>query len=376
MAIEDVSQAARSKSKPKSEPKSKSTAKRLSPAEELARIPLYEKGKPPQPLFDIDYMDELEATWGRKWGAQTELGRLRSVMVQPITRGPVESPVVLEDPIYFGWPKGLPDMAAMLRNHESLVNLMKAEGVEVIYLNAPEFARGVYTVLYGYDGPREVVVANGGALIGRPAVAAKRGIERILAQRLMEIGCPILYTMHGKGSAFEGGGNLIWLDETHVMLGASIRTSMEGIEEISPILNSVGVEEIHVAHLPGYLNHWTERAGGPGGFYHLDMVFNMAAEGVALIYPAGVGYDTVRYLKKKGLDLIEVPYEEMQNYACNVLALRPGRLIVTAGNPRTREQLEKRGIETVEMSFEGGKVSGRGPACSTLPLIRDKGPSI
>ena len=107
-----------------------------------------------------------------------------------------------------------------------------------------------------------------------------------------------------------------------------------------------------------------------------DMVFNMAAEGVALIYPAGVGYDTVRYLKKKGLDLIEVPYEEMQNYACNVLALRPGRLIVTAGNPRTREQLEKRGIETVEMSFEGGKVSGRGPACSTLPLIRDKGPSI
>ena len=70
------------------EPKAKQSGKaRLSPADELARIPLYEKGKPPQPLFDIDYMDELEATWGRRWGAQTELGKLRSVLVQPPTWG-------------------------------------------------------------------------------------------------------------------------------------------------------------------------------------------------------------------------------------------------------------------------------------------------
>ena len=264
----------------------------------------------------------------------------------------------------------------MHKNHNSLVKIMKDEGVEIVQLNAPEFLRGAYTELYGYDGPREVVILNGGALIGRPAVAAKRDITKIMAQRLMEIGCPILYTMHGKGSAFEGGGNLIWLDETHVMLGCGIRTSMEGIEEITPILHMSGLEEIHVAHLPGYLNQWTERAGGPGGFYHLDMVFNMAAEGLALIYPAGVGYDTIRYLKKKDIELIEVPLEEVQNYACNVLALRPGRLIMTEGNPRTREQLEKHGIEVLEMSFEGGNISGRGPACSTLPLVRDKGPSI
>ncbi len=349
---------------------------RPSPAEELARIPLYEKGKPPQPLFDIDYMDELEATWGRRWGAQTELGQLRSVMVQRTTWGQVASPVVKEDPVFFSLPKGLPDLDAMHRNHASLVKILEDEGVEVVDANAPDSMRGVYTELIGYDAPREVIILDGGALIGRTAIASKRDINKLFAQRLMEIGCPILYTVHGKGSGIESGGNLVWLDETHVMLATSVRVSQEGIDEVIPIYRSVGVEEFHVAQLPGYLNFQTERAGGPGGFYHLDMVFNMVAEGLALIYPAGVGYETIRYLQKKNIELIEVPLEEVQNYACNVCAIRPGRIIMTAGCPRTRERLEKRGIEVLEMAFEGGNVSGRGPACSTLPLVRDRGPSI
>ncbi len=348
---------------------------RLSPADELARIPLYEKGKPPQPLFDIDYMDELEATWGRRWGAQSELGRLRAVMVQKPTSGAIQAPVVAEDPAFFGWPAGLPDLGAMIRNYESLVAILEREGIEVVSLNAPESVRGTYTELIALDGPREPVILNGGALVGRPGIASKRGLEKVHAQRLMEIGCPILYMVHGPGSVFEAG-NVVWLDETHVMIGCGLRTSMEGIAEVEPILRMAGVEEIHVAHLPGYLNNWSQRAGGAGGFYHLDMVFSMVAEGLGVVYPAGLGYDTLRYLKKKDLDLIEVPLDECQNYACNLLATEPGKVIVTAGNPKTREQIEKRGIEVFEMGFEGGRIAGRGPICSTLPLVRDKGPSI
>ena len=168
------------------------TEYRLSPADELARIPLYEKGKPPQPLFDIDYLDELEATWGRRWGAQTELGRLRYVMVQKPTSGAVNSPVVAEDPAFFGWPKGRPDLAAMTKNYESLVAILKREGVEVVSLNAPESVRGTYTEMIALDAPREPVILNGGALIGRTGIASKRGLEKVHAQRLMELGCPIL----------------------------------------------------------------------------------------------------------------------------------------------------------------------------------------
>jgi hypothetical protein len=79
---------------------------RLSPAEELARIPLYEKGKPPQPLIDVDFVDEVELACGRRWGAQTELGTLRSVLVQAPTPGPVSAPIVREDPIFFAVTQG------------------------------------------------------------------------------------------------------------------------------------------------------------------------------------------------------------------------------------------------------------------------------
>ena len=347
----------------------------LSPAQELEHIPLYEKGKPPQPLFDIDYMDELEATWGRKWGAQTELGQLRAVMMQPPTMGQTDTPLYREDPVYFMWPKGVPDFEAMKRNHQSLADLLKGEGVEIVYLNAPDAVRGTYTFIKGYDAPREPVILNGGALVCRNAIGPQRGINKLIATRLMEIGCPILYMAHGKGSSITGG-NFVWLDERHVMIGCSVHTSMEGIEEVTPILHRAGVEEIHVAHMPGYLNQMTERAGGAGGFYHLDMIFQMVDQGVAVIYPAGVGYDTIRYLKKRNIDLIEIPLEEVQNYACNLLPIRPGRVVLTAGNARTREALEKRGVEVLEMTFDGGRLSGRGPVCSTLPLVRDVGPSI
>src|ERR1051325_10054880 len=107
--------------------------RRLSPAEELARIPLYEKGKPPQPLIDVDFVDEVELACGRRWGAQTELGTLRSVLVQVPTSGPVSASVVREDPIFFGWPKGVPDLDLMRRNHASLVKLLEGEGVEVVH---------------------------------------------------------------------------------------------------------------------------------------------------------------------------------------------------------------------------------------------------
>lgn len=342
---------------------------------DLSKIPLYRKGTPPQPLFDVDFMDELEATWGRRWGAQSELGQLRMVMVQAPTWGQTQSPPVQQDPTFFGFPKGVPDLELMQKKHKSLVNILEQEGVEVVHLNAPDDAHGAYTYLMGYDAPRDAVILNGGALICRCAIAPKREIGKLFAQRLMELGCPILYTVHGKGSAFEGG-NVVWLDERHVLLGCGVRTSMEGIEEVEPVLRRAGVEEIHVVHLPGYLNYQTERAGGPGGFYHLDMVLGMANAGLAVIYPAGMAYHSVRYLMKKNIELIEVPLEEVQNYACNLMAIRPGRVIMPAGNPYTREQLEKRGVEVLEMEFAGGRVSGRGPVCSTLPLIRDRGPSI
>jgi N-dimethylarginine dimethylaminohydrolase len=76
-------------------------------------------------------------------------------------------------------------------------------------------------------------------------------LEVFHARRLMELGCPILHTIHGKG-AYEAS-NMVWVDDVSVILGLSLRGNMEGLKQVEQILRAQGVEDIHVAHLPGYL---------------------------------------------------------------------------------------------------------------------------
>jgi N-dimethylarginine dimethylaminohydrolase len=226
----------------------------------------------------------------------------------------------------------------------------------------------------GIKGVRDCVVINGGAIIPRCAIAPKREIGVIYARRLVELGCPILYTVHGKG-CFEGG-NVVWLDSKHVLVGISTRTNMEGLSQVEPIFRMAGVEQIRPVHLPGYLSMKpSKRVGGPAGFFHLDMVFSMVDEGLGVIYPPGMDYDSLRYIQKKGIKLIEAPLEEVQDYGCNILALEPGKVIIPAGSSYIIEKLLKENVEVIPLEMPELRAGG-GPICNTLPLIREPGPSI
>jgi hypothetical protein len=37
--------------------------------------------EPARPLLDVDHLSELEAVWGRPWGAQSNIDKLRMVVV-------------------------------------------------------------------------------------------------------------------------------------------------------------------------------------------------------------------------------------------------------------------------------------------------------
>ena len=52
---------------------------------DFTSIPAYRKGSPPQYLSyheEVDFLDEIEAVWGQRWGAQG-IGRLRQVSMSP-----------------------------------------------------------------------------------------------------------------------------------------------------------------------------------------------------------------------------------------------------------------------------------------------------
>lgn len=171
---------------------------------------IIEPGKIPSAelLEEIDYMDELELVWKRKWGAQSEIGKLRMCMVSRPTENDVYE-ASEKDPIHFLFLEGTPKLERLQKQHDDFVNVLKGEGVEVVYLNAPVPCIGPYGQRVRTWGPASAFVIKGGAIIPRYGYAPwRRGREVNLAKRLMELGCPILYTVHGKGVLeLEGMGN-------------------------------------------------------------------------------------------------------------------------------------------------------------------------
>jgi len=337
--------------------------------EKLSSIPLYRPGKPPLTFFDADYKDELEKTWGRAWGGQSSYAKLRAVVVH--RPGP-EAAFGDIDPDFLNLPTGLPDLIKMQEQHDEFVRVLNENGVETIPLIADQPIHGTYGIpLRSTTFCHETLMVKGGAIICRCAPAYKRGLEYYQSRTVGALGCPIIYTVHGKG--FFESSNAVWLDKKSLPLAISQRSNFEGVNQVSSVLQSFGVEDIHIVHLPGPLNTRKSQTGGGGGAFHLDMVFGVAAERLGVIYPQGVGYEFIDYLlHKKGFDLIEIPEEEVNGTPSNFLVLEPGKLLMPAGNPVVTSELRKRGVEVIEIDLSEFTKAGGGPTCMTIPLIRDE----
>jgi N-dimethylarginine dimethylaminohydrolase len=344
-------------------------------AERLKRIPGYQPNTPSHRMDDVTFMDELEAMWGRKWGAQSCIGELRTALLHaPDVEGPSEEEQA--DPAFFvrfgHRREDLPRGEVRLKQYAEMVSLLKSEGVEVIETDyPPERMRGVYTSRARGLG-LEPVIVKGGAIIHRAAVAWKRGPERAITEFLAKLGCPILYTVHGAG-IHEVGGNILFLDSKHAIQASSVSTNMEGIRQVTPILEQAGIVEQHVTYMPSYLNNMYGSSAAMG--FHLVNVLNMVAEKLAVCYPGALPYETLRYMQSKGIRLVEAPAEEALNQACNTLALRPGEIIMAAGNPKTAAALRKEGVRVIELEMATSRF-GSGPRCQIRDMVRDDGPSL
>lgn len=341
--------------------------------ETLQRVQSYlaDKTKPSTPL-PVDYLDELELIWGKKWGAQSEIGKLRETMVQ---RPGNEMAPPTEDLAWYQLTEQ-PNVAKCQEEHDGLVDIFKQEGVTVHDVSPPEDwlmtePYGVPHARYGGGARDPGVVVNGGAIIGRMSLAYRKGEEAWWCRKAVDLGMPILFTVHGSGT-FEGG-NVVWLDSTHVSIGRSARTNSEGLEQVSMILRSVGVEEVIVVPIPGWLDNLEWPAGG---YAHLDIVFGYVDDGLALVYPPGVPYDFIERLRSKDINLVEVWPEDARRLACNVVAIEPGKIVMVDGLDRATRDLEREGVDVIPLSWNETMKGGGGPHCATGPLRRDSGPRL
>ena len=249
-----------------------------------------------------------------------------------------------------------PDLAEARREHDALVEILRAAGAEVIEHAAPQPERA--DAIFVFD---PALITDQGAVLLRMGKALRRGEEEAIGRRLQEVGVPILGALHGEATA--EGGDLLWLDRRTLAAGHGFRTNAEGLRQLWETLDPLGVEVLPV-ELPYF--------GGPEACLHLLSLISLVDDDLAVIYPPLLSVPFWRLLRDRGIELVEVPEEEFPTQGPNVLALAPRKALMLEGNPVTRRRLETAGCEVV--TYRGREISLKaegGPTCLTRPIWRD-----
>lgn len=294
----------------------------------------------------VSLRQEIGKVW-RLCGVATEWSLLKAVLTH--RPGPeIEAVKNANDALMLDTP----DAALARHQHDSLVEAYRDVGVTVFYVepcNTPP--------------PNQMFVADlffmtpEGAILARPASTVRAGEERFVAQKLAELGIPILRYIRGKG-VFEGA-DASWIDPDTVILGTGLRTNDEGAAQVKSLLEEMDVEVVKVDL--------------PCGAMHLMGTLRFVDKDLAICWRTRIPYAAVEAIREHGYTVVFLPNEEeaVQGMALNFVTLGPQRILMPAGNPKTQSFYEDMGIKCITVGINELHKAAGGIGCLTGILERE-----
>ena len=286
---------------------------------------------------------------GKNYGSQSMVTSLKRVMVKRPDAG-----FAVED--YEKWHYTGPlDLGEAQREHDAFTDLMKGEGIEVIYHpeHQPDHADSIFT----YD---PAIITDEGAIIFQMGKVLRRGEEAPMERRLKELDIPIHYRIHGEATV--EGGDTLWLDEDTIAIGQGFRTNREGLVQMREALEPSGIKVVSV-DLPYFY--------GPDACLHLMSLISYADHDLAVIYSPLFPVPFWKQLRDRGVEMIDVSEDEFNKMGTNVLALGPRKVMMLDCTPEVQGKLEDAGCEVI--TYKGVEISLKtegGPTCLTRPILR------
>jgi dimethylargininase len=282
----------------------------------------------------------------RAYGGQSLTAPLRDVLVK---RPGAAFGKAFEDPAHgFLHPV---DLAVAQREHDAFVDLLGSLGPTVHVLDAeiddPDLT-------YTYD---PLIVTDRGAIPLRPGKPNRTGEPAAVEAWTAAAGIPTVGRIEAPGTI--EGGDTFWLRPELFCIGRTLRTNDEGVRQLSALVGG----DVRVFDVP----YWR----GPAELIHLMSLISPVAEDLAVVYLPLLPVGLWRLLGELGIRLVEVPEEEFLTLGPNVLAVRPGVVILAAGNPRTEAGLVAAGCEVhTYAATEIGVNGSGGPTCMTRSILR------
>lgn len=246
------------------------------------------------------------------------------------------------------WKDTTMDVETMLREHQEFVNAYQKAGVEVAYLE-PDAQRPNAVFARDFGG-----CVKEGYILGRFKLDMRYREHVDYKKRMEELGIPMIGEV--KEGLFEGG-DFMFMNEHWIAVGMADRTNEAGLRELKAILEPFGYEVTGVPLKQEYL--------------HLDMCFNLVDEHLAVSYQDGLPQEFRELLKKRDIEIIDVPEEAIFLHGCNLQALGGHRVMSLKRNESVNERLAAKGMDVIEVAVTEILKAGGGPHCMTFPLIRE-----
>ena len=212
----------------------------------------------------------------------------------------------------------------------------------------------LHAAVYTFD---PLLITDDGAIPLRPGKANRSGEPAVLEKWTKAAGIPTLGRIDAPGTI--EGGDTFWLRPDLLCIGRSLRTNEAGARQLAALVSG----EVRLFDLP----YWR----GDAELVHLLSVISPVSDELVVIYPPLLPAGLWALLAELGIRTLAVPDDEFSTLGCNVLAVRPGVLVMADGNPRTRRALETAGCEVhVYPASEIGINGSGGPTCMTQPILR------
>ncbi len=283
---------------------------------------------------------------GRRYGAQSMTAPLLEALVH---RPGAAFGAAFDNPAHgFLVPV---DLAAAQWEHDAYVELLVSLGVQ---LHALDVETDDPDLVYTFD---PLLVTDRGAIPLRPGKPNRHGEPALVEAWTSAADIPTLGRIEAPGTV--EGGDTMWLRPDLLCIGRSLRTNDAGARQLAALVGG----DVRIFDLP----FWR----GDAELVHLLSVISPVTDDLAVIYPPLIPTGLWELLGELGIRTIPVPDDEFPTLACNVLAVRPGVLVMAEGNPVTRVGLEAAGCEVhTYPAAEIGINGSGGPTCMSRPILR------
>jgi len=283
------------------------------------------------------------------WGAETEYGVLRNVLL-----GPIEN--------YKWLQTSSVSKKTLRRNNKFDLNIAKKQYREMVSAYSSAGVT-VHTHKPDPELPYQIFARDSsimtpyGAIITNMAQWWRKGENYRAIETYKELGIPI-YDFVTAGN-FEGGDFNV-IEPGCVLIGwegEEGRSHLNAANQIKDWFEAEGWEVLVTDIDPFYV--------------HIDLMVVMLAEKLAAVCLDSTDPKIVKWLKAKKIKIIPVPFQETIELGCNVVALGNDRVLLPNASKTLKLKLKAEGFQIYDPELSMITQGGGGVHCMCQSLRRD-----